>query len=444
MFLLPKRSFKGGVHPLHLEKAGKSLTSNKAIRDFIPDTVAIPMAMHMGAPSIPLVNKGDRVKLGQVIGEPVGFLGLPVHSSVSGEVVAVEPRIQLGSSAVTCVVINNDFNDSWSDEIKGYGNVEAVDPALIVPSIKAAGICGLGGATFPTHVKLTVPEGKRCDTIILNGAECETHLTSDHRLMLELPLKVVDGLRCAMRALDVKRGIIAIEDNKPDAVIAIREAARGREGIEIEVLKTKYPQGSEKQIIKTVTKKEVPQRGLPIDVGVVVLNVATAAAIADAIIDGRPLIDRITTVTGHVKHPGNLRLRIGTMLEDVIGACDGYDGEPAKIIMGGAMTGFCAPDHTISIVKGTGGVVVLNPREAELLEESPCIRCARCVNACPVGLNPYLIRRYCDAGNLKGAQNANIMDCILCGCCSYACPARRYLTQTFKINKERIAQANKR
>ena len=172
------------------------------------------------------------------------------------------------------------------------------------------------------------------------------------------------------------------------------------------------------------------------------LNVATAAAIADAIIDGRPLIDRITTVTGHVKHPGNLRLRIGTMLEDVIGACDGYDGEPAKIIMGGAMTGFCAPDHTISIVKGTGGVVVLNPREAELLEESPCIRCARCVNACPVGLNPYLIRRYCDAGDLKGAQNANIMDCILCGCCSYACPARRYLTQTFKINKERIAQAN--
>ena len=347
---------------MHAAGAGKSQTKHEAVRDFMPDMVAIPMSMHLGAPSRPCVQQGEHVKVGQVIGEPVGFLGLPVHASIAGEVIAVEQRIQLGAAPVTCVVIKNDFTDEWIDGIKGYGNVETLDPSVVIPAVKAAGICGLGGASFPTHVKLSVPEGKKCEVIILNGAECETHLTSDHRLMLENPTRVVDGLRAVMRALNVSRGVIAIEDNKPDAIEVMREHIRGREGVELTVVRAKYPQGSEKQLIRTITGHEVPRGGLPIDVGTIVLNVATAAAIADALIDGRPFIDRITTVTGHVKRPSNLRLRIGTMLEAVIGECGGYNDEAAKIIVGGAMTGFCAPDDTISIAKGTGGIIGRNPR----------------------------------------------------------------------------------
>lgn len=442
--MLPKHSFKGGVHPMHAAGAGKSQTKREAVRDLIPDIVAIPMSMHLGASSRPCVQQGEHVKVGQVIGEPVGFLGLPVHASIAGEVIAVEQRIQLGAAPATCVVIKNDFTDEWIDGIKGYGNVETLDPSVVIPAVKAAGICGLGGASFPTHVKLSVPEGKKCEVIILNGAECETHLTSDHRLMLENPTRVVDGLRAVMRALNVSRGVIAIEDNKPDAIEVMREHIRGREGVELTVVRAKYPQGSEKQLIRTITGHEVPRGGLPIDVGTIVLNVATAAAIADALIDGRPFIDRITTVTGHVKRPSNLRLRIGTMLEAVIGECGGYNDEAAKIIVGGAMTGFCAPDDTISIAKGTGGIIVLNREESEVYEEGPCIRCGRCVDTCPVGLNPYLMKRYCDANDIAEAEKNNVMDCILCGCCSFTCPSRRFLTASFKIAKERIAQARKR
>lgn len=402
------------------------------------------MAMHLGAPAVPIVNKGDRVKIGQLIGEAQHPRSLAVHASVSGEVIAIEQRMQLGANPALCVVIRNDFADEWVDGLKGYGNVEEADPALIVPAIRDAGICGMGGATFPTHVKLTPPPGKQCNTVILNAAECETHMTCDHRLMLERPVKIIDGLRAAMRAVGAARGVIAIEDNKPDAAKRMSETARGRKGVEVAMLRTKYPQGSEKQIIKAVTNREVPSGGLPIDIGVIVINVATAAAIADAVIDGRPLISRITTVTGHVKVPSNLELPIGTVVQDAITACDGYSDAPAKIIMGGGMTGFCAHDDSISIAKGSGGIVVLNEREAALVDEAPCIRCARCVSTCPAGLNPYLIRRMCDRDDMDGAEQEHVMDCLLCGCCSYICPAHRFLTATFKITKERIAQSRRK
>ena len=440
-----KKTFRGGVHPLHGSHEGKAPTRDKAVKDYIPDSVTIMMGMHLGAPSTPCVQKGDKVKLGQVIGTPEGFLGLPVHASIAGEVIDVGPVQGLGATPGIGVTIKNDYSDEWVEGLEPLGNVETCPKEKIVPAIKNAGICGMGGASFPTHVKFAVKEGQYCDTIILNGAECETHLTADHRLMLENSVRIVDGLRAAMRALDVKKGIIAIEDNKPDAIEAMRKAANGRDGVEVRPLKTKYPQGGEKQLIQVVTGREVPTKKLPLDVHVIVLNVGTAAAIADAVIDGKPLISRITTVTGHVNNPSNFRIRIGTIAEDIIGECGGYSEKPGKIVFGGAMTGMPAPSDLIPLAKANNGVVVYNEKEALNLEESPCIRCGRCVEACPIGLNPYKLKYLCDADDLKAAAEADIMDCVVCGSCSYICPAHRFLTPAFKNMKDKItAEARKK
>lgn len=434
-----KFTFKRGVH---LSYAGKNATSALPIREYVTDYVKIPMSMHIGAPSEPCVKKGDFVKIGQVIATPVGPLGIPVHASVSGEVTAVEKMPYLMKDPVMVVSIKNDFKEEWV-ELNPLGSVETVDPSLIVPAIKDAGICGMGGASFPTHIKLSPRPDQKCEVVIVNGAECETHLTADHRLMLEYPQRVVDGLRAAMRALNVENGIIAIEDNKPDAIEAMRRAAAGRVGVQVCELKTKYPQGGEKQLIEAVTKRQVPSGGLPIDIGVIVLNVATCAAIADAIIDGMPLIKRITTITGCVRHPANLMLPIGTIVEDIIGFLGGFPEEEGKITFGGAMTGLCIPNMHIPMMKSTNGIVVFNEREAMSLEEGPCIRCAKCVYACPIGLNPYRIKVEADADRLEAAKKLNVMDCILCGCCSYVCPSKRWLTASFKIAKEKLMRQAK-
>lgn len=431
------------MHPLGSEHEGKLPTRNESIRDFVSDAVVIPMNMHLGAPSKPCVEKGARVRMGQVIGEPVGFLGLPVHASISGVVTCVEPRLTLGAAPVDCVCIENDFAEEWV-ELRGCGNVETVDPALILPAVKAAGICGMGGAGFPTHIKLAIPEGKTCDTVIVNGAECETFLTADFRLMVERPQPIVDGLRAVMRALNVRRGVIAIEDNKPEAIEAMRKAAAGREGVEVAILRTKYPQGGEKQIIEAVTGRQVPSGKLPIEVHTVVINVATASAVADAVTDGKPLIDRVTTVGGCVTHPANLRVRVGTIAADLIGACGGYSKEPGKLVFGGGMTGLCAADDGAPITKTSNGLIVYDEKDARSVEEEPCIRCARCVDACPVGLRPYLMKHDCDAGDFEAARAHDVLDCILCGACSYVCPARLWLTASFKLAKDAIAAAERR
>lgn len=435
-----KATFRGGVHPAH---GSKAQTQGLATRSFVSDTVRIIMNMNIGAPSQPCVAKGDHVKIGQVIGEPVGFLGLPVHASVSGEVVSVEPIPYLSEQPAMCVAIHNDFADEWV-ELHPLGSVETVDPALIIPAIKNAGICGLGGASFPTHVKLSIKPEQKCDCIIANGAECETHLTCDHRLMLENPVRVVDGLRAAMRAINVKEGIIAIEDNKPDAIEAMRKACQGREGVRVQVLKTKYPQGGEKQLIEAVTGRQVPSGGLPIQAGVIVMNVATCAAVADAVIDGKPLVERIVTVTGAVRQPANLRLRIGTITEDIIGECGGFSGDVGKVIFGGAMTGMCAPNTSIPIAKATGGILVLDKQDAASVEEGPCLRCGKCVEVCPIGLHPLKIKIAADADRIDECKRLHVMDCTLCGSCSFICPAHRWLTASFKVAKQKLAAQAKK
>lgn len=435
-----KATFRGGVHPAH---GSKAQTQGLATRSFVSDTVRIIMNMNIGAPSQPCVAKGDHVKIGQVIGEPVGFLGLPVHASVSGEVVSVEPIPYLSEQPAMCVTIHNDFADEWV-ELHPLGSVETVDPALIIPAIKNAGICGLGGASFPTHVKLSIKPEQKCDCIIANGAECETHLTCDHRLMLENPVRVVDGLRAAMRAINVKEGIIAIEDNKPDAIEAMRKACQGREGVRVQVLKTKYPQGGEKQLIEAVTGRQVPSGGLPIQAGVIVMNVATCAAVADAVIDGKPLVERIVTVTGAVREPANLRLRIGTITEDIIGECGGFSGEVGKVIFGGAMTGMCAPNTSIPIAKATGGILVLDKQDAASVEEGPCLRCGKCVEVCPIGLHPLKIKIAADADRIDECKRLHVLDCTLCGSCSFICPAHRWLTASFKVAKQKLAAQAKK
>lgn len=433
-----KKTFKRGIHPLHSSGSGKRPTKNVPIEEYISDSVVIPMAMNIGAPAVPCVKKGDHVKIGQVIGEAAGFMSVPVHASISGEVTAVEMIPYTGPAPVMAVSIKNDFNEEWVDLLP-LGSSETVDPAKVIPAIRDAGIVGLGGASFPTHVKLSLKPDQMCDTIIVNGAECETHLTADHRLMLERGVRIVDGLRAVMRALNVENGVIAIEDNKPDAIENMKKASAGREGVRVQALKTKYPQGGEKQLIEAVTGRQVPSGGLPIAVHVIVLNASTCAAIADAVIDGRPLISRVTTVTGCVNTPKNLLLRIGTRAEDAIGACGGFSCEPGKIFFGGAMTGICIPDISVPMIKSTGGIVVFNEEEAKSKEESPCIRCGRCVAACPIGLNPYRIKVAADASRFEEAKAMHVMDCILCGSCAFVCPSRRWLTPSFKFAKDKIA-----
>lgn len=438
-----KKTFRGGVHPLREIHEGKPLTSSCAVRAVAPSMVVIPMGMHLGAPSKPCVQKGDFVKIGQRIADPVGGLGLPVHASVSGEVVAVEERQQLRAAPELCIVIQNDMRDEWV-ELTPVGEVETVEPEKIIPAVLEAGICGMGGASFPTHVKMNVPPDKHAEIVILNGAECEPYLTADHRNMLENGPRIVDGLRLILRATGVRRGVIAIEDNKPDAIAAMQKAAAGHEGIEVMALPTKYPQGGEKQLIEVVTGRQVPRGKLPADAGALVFNVSTAAAIADAVTLGKPLVERITTVTGCVNEPSNLRLRIGTTYAEALAACGGVKEDAAKLFAGGPMTGLCAPNDSISITKATNGIVVFSEAQAVAFEEGPCIRCGRCVEACPIHLMPYQLKYDCEAGALSRAKDHGLMDCVACGACAYVCPARRHLTAAFKAAKDELAAKAKR
>ncbi len=434
-------TFKGGIYPPH----NKSATEKKPIKDAKEGKqVIIPMQQHAGAPCKPLVSKGDYVKVGQRIGEPDGFVSAPVHSSVSGTVTSVGPMLHPAGQRVMSVVIEPDGLNAIDEGIAPKGDIDTLSPNDIKSIIQESGIVGLGGGVFPTHVKLSPPEGKKIDAIILNGAECEPYLTADHRLMLERPEDVVYGLRAMLRATGVKRGYIGIENNKKDAIERIRKCIKDSPNIELKVLKTKYPQGAEKQLIYAITKRVVPSGGLPMDVGVIVNNVGTAAAIAEAIKTGMPLIQRIVTVAGDgVKEPQNLRVKLGTTFKDVIIQCGGMVGDVGKIIMGGPMMGIAQYDLNVPVIKCTSGILVLSRQSASLPEQGPCIRCGKCITVCPVNLMPLLISQYILDDNFEQAEKHHALDCIECGSCSYICPAKRPLLQSIRVAKG-VIMANKK
>lgn len=433
-------TFKGGIHPPHAKKSTEHLSIESAAE---PQVVVIPLRQHIGAPCEPLVQKGDLVKVGQRIGEPASFVSAPVHSSVSGTVKDVVSKEILGGAAV-CIIIESDGQNTVHESVQPKGDLDTLSGKDILGIIKDAGIVGMGGAGFPTHVKLSPPPEKKIDVVILNGAECEPYLTADHRLMLEEPEKVIFGLKAMMKVLGVEKGYIGIEDNKPDAIEKMKQTLKPGDAVEVVGLHTKYPQGAEKQLIKAVSGREVPTGGLPMDAGAVVNNVATAAAIADAIQTGMPLVERICTVTGKgITTPKNLRIKVGTNIREIVDQCGGYQGTPGKLIMGGPMMGIAAHTDDMPSTKTTSGILVLSPEEARTPEPDNCMRCARCVEICPAYLQPLTLSAYALKDQFELAAKLNAMDCIECGSCSFICPSRRPLLQSIRLAKREIL-ANRR
>lgn len=435
------KSFRGGIHP----KDRKEATAQKAIvKAAIPAKLIIPVRQHIGAPCSPCVAVGDTVRKGQVIAEAQGFVSAPIHAPTSGKVseIAVYPHPVFGTCQA--VVIESDGADDWAEGLPAQNDWQAMEPKKIVEHIRSAGIVGMGGATFPAHVKLSPPPDKPIGTLILNGAECEPYLTSDHRVMLEMADKIIDGMHIAMKVLNVKQGFIGIEENKPDAIKQFKELL-GTGDISVAALPTKYPQGAEKNLILAITGKEVPSGGLPMDVGVVVINAGTAVAIADGVIRGIPVIERVTTITGScVAEPQNLSVRIGTTFEAAIGMCGGFKCDPVKIIMGGPMMGMAQKTLQVPIIKGTSGIVALSEAEVGQTTELTCIRCGRCVNACPMGLVPRVFSDMCDKKQYALAKSDfGLLDCAECGSCVYVCPSKRNIVQYVKLSKAQLAAVKK-
>ena len=433
---MSKRTFPGGVHPYE----GKKFTEKKKIEILpLPQKVYIPLQQHIGAPTNPLVEKGQEVKAGEKIGEANGFVSTPIHASISGKVTGIEDIDHPVSGRGQAIVIEKGEADEWVETIKPDEKYLKLSPKEIRNRIKEAGLAGMGGATFPTHVKLSPPPDKKIDVLILNGVECEPYLTADHRLMLEYPDDIVSGLRIMMNILGVKRGIIGIESNKPDAVKVMLDAIKDEEGMEVNVFPVKYPQGAEKQLIKAALNREVPSGGLPMDVGVIVQNVGTAKAVYEAVALRKPLTHRVLTVTGPgVKEPKNLMVPIGTRFQDVVDFCGGITEKAAKIIMGGPMMGLTQPNLNVPVIKGTSGILILEENDAHLPEEEPCIGCGRCVEVCPVHLLPTTLQMLVNNEKFEEAENLHIMDCIECGSCAFICPADRYLLHGIRFGKKRI------
>ncbi len=433
------RTFKGGVHP-HETGNGKQSTNAQAVIDAkVPAFVTIPLSQHIGAPCKCVVTPGQVVAMGQVIGEAGGFVSAPVHASVSGKVKALCNCVLQSGKSVPAVVIENDFEDRWDECVKPRANVGSLNAKELLEIVRDRGIVGLGGATFPTAVKLAPPPEKQVDTLILNGAECEPYLTSDHRLMLEHAAEVVDGMLLEAKMLGASRMMVGIEDNKPDAVSAMQQAAQGK-NIEVVALPTKYPQGGEKQLIFALTGRRVPNGGLPADVKTVVSNVSTAYAVSKAVRENKPLIDRVVTVAGHVKKPANLRVRIGTPLLDLVQACGGFEDGVRKVVLGGPMMGAAISTLNIPVTKGTSGLLAFGA-EGVHAKESPCIRCGRCVQACPMRLVPTQIDAYARRSHWEDCEKIGAMNCMECGACTFVCPAKRELTQSCRMAKLGIRAA---
>jgi electron transport complex protein RnfC len=428
-------SFRGGIHPPHSKSMTEHLPVEKALE---PETVVIPLQQHIGAPCKPIVEVGEKVKVGQKIGEAGGFVSAPVHSSVSGTVKKIEKRMIINGTG-TCVVIESDGLNEIHESVVPKGDVETLEPKEILDIINEAGIVGMGGAGFPTRVKLSPPPDKKIDVLIVNGAECEPYLTADHRLMLETPEDVVYGLRAVMKVLGLEKAYIAIENNKMDAVLSVKEAAKEYPGIQVVTVKTKYPQGGEKQLIYACSQREVPSGSLPMDAGAVVSNVATMSAISKAIRTGMPLIERICTVTGDgIVEPKNIMIKNGTKISEIVAQAGGYKGDPGKVILGGPMMGFAQFTDDLPSTKTTSGVLVFTEEQARLPEYNPCIRCGKCVDICPSFIQPFAISAYSLNGMFDMAEKSNAMDCIECGACSFICPSKRPLLHSIRVAKREI------
>lgn len=429
-------TFERGIHPQYQ----KELASGKSIEQAeVPQRIVVPVSQHIGAPAKPEVSIGDEVKRGQVIGSTTGFVSSPVHSSISGKVIAIADFPTSVGKRVQSIVIESDGKDE-SVPLKDNPDYMNLSADEIKNAIKDAGIVGMGGAAFPTNVKLSPPKEKTIDTIIINGAECEPYLTADHRLMVEKPKEVVEGLKIIMKSLGVTEGHIGIEENKPDAIEAMEAAVSGESNIKVWPLEIKYPQGAEKMLIKAVKGREVPSKGLPMDVGVVVQNVGTALAVYEAVRYGKPLMERVVTITGHgIREPKNMMVRIGTLMADVIEQCGGLVEGAVKVISGGPMMGFAQWTLDVPVVKGTSGILVLKEDEYVASDEySACIRCGSCIDVCPMGLNPSILSIYAEKGFYEDAKENNLFDCFECGSCAYVCPAKRPMVQFMRLAKSQV------
>jgi len=434
--------FPGGIHP-HEGVNGKAVNGGNAIRELpAPPRVIIPLSQHIGAPAKPLVQKGDHVKIGQLIGAANGFVSAPVHASVSGTVVDVQPCLLASGVQAPAVIIDNDYKEEWV-ELTPSSHAETLSAAELQQIVRDAGIVGLGGATFPTAVKLSPSKDKTIKQLIINGSECEPYLTADHRLMLEKAPQIIDGVRLMMLALDVKEAVIGVENNKADAITALTAAASAAEGITVKALPVRYPQGGEKQLVYAITRRKVPTGGLPLDVGVVVCNVGTAYAVEQAIRTGRPLIERVTTVGGLVNNPGNFLVRLGTTVDYLIDACGGMQPNVKQLLYGGPMMGMAISRTDIPVTKGCSGILALAD-EAMEPHESACIRCGRCMRSCPMQLAPAKIDALTRAGRYEAAEKVGVMNCMECGICSFVCPAKRSLTQSCRTAKKVINTRRKK
>ena len=431
-------SFFGGVHP----KENKWYACDKAVQNFPePDILVIPMSQHIGAPCKPLVKKGDLVTVGQKIGDNQG-LCVPVHASVSGKVKAVEMKPHTSGTTVMSVVIENDHLGTLCEDIKPrtQEEVDALTPEELMSIIHEGGIVGMGGATFPTHVKLSSGIGK-VDTIIVNAGECEPYITADDRLCREYPAELISGLKIIMKVFGLKEAHIGIEDNKPEAAKSLKAKLCAADGIHVDVLPAKYPQGAEKQLIYAVTGREVPSGGLPAAVGCAVFNAATCKAIHDVVYKGMPLIKRIVTVSGDIlMEPKNLMVPIGTSFNDLIEAC-GFSENPYKVLSGGPMMGVSQYDLSVPTIKGVNAITVLGRKNRYAIEEPHCLRCGKCIDACPMKLMPVLMYKALQSNDVEEMKATNMMDCIECGSCAYTCPASVPLVLGFRAGKHRIRDA---
>ena len=438
---MAKFSFRGGIHPFE----GKELSKDKPIKEYLPKgDLVYPLSQHIGAPASPIVEKGDTVKVGQKIAEAGGFVSAPIYASVSGTVKAIEPRRVITGDNVMSIVIEN---DGKYEEVE-YPEAKPVEVLLkeeIIDMIKEAGVVGMGGAGFPTHVKLSPKEPDKIDYVIANCSECEPYLTSDYRKMIEQPEKLVEGLSIILRLFDNARGILAVEDNKPDCIKILKKLTEGNDKITVATLKTKYPQGSERQLIYACTGRAINSSMLPADAGCVVNNVDTIIAVYNAVKERRPLIKRIVTVTGDcIKTPQNFCVRVGTNYHELIDEAGGFIKEPEKIVSGGPMMGFAIFDLDVPCTKTSSALLCLSKDEVSAAKETACINCGRCVEVCPGRVVPSRLADFAQHKDKEAFEKANGMECCECGCCSYICPAKRQLTQSIKSMRRMILADRKK